>query len=313
MRPFRFGATIVPGGGKQGWADAVRGVAEAGYSTLTVMDHFWASGIWGPLVAAHHAAPELRLGTVVMNGDLWNPAIAAREAISVDQLTDGKVELGIGAGWAVADYAAAGVERAPAAVRIARLREAIRIYRLAFAGEPVRFEGEHYSVDGGEPWPRPVQERLPLLIGGGARPILELAAQEADIVSVHRNLQDGVEASWSTELGDTGPYPDAVARRIAWIRDAAGERFDSLELHAIVLKAVVTDRRDEVAAELAAHHALGSVDRLLESPHYLIGTVDQIAADLVDRRERWGISYWTLVDGNDRAAFGEVVRRLSGT
>ena len=309
-RRFRFGATIVPKGSGRDWADTVRQVEDAGYSALTVMDHFGASGIWGPLVAAHHAAPSLRLGTVVLNGDLWHPVLAAREASTVDLLTGGKLELGLGAGWSLDDYRAMGAEREPAPVRIARLEEAIEIYRRAFAGEPVSLDGEHYTVESGA-WPAPAQERVPLLIGGGARPILELAGRQADIVSVHRNLSDGMAKSWAPELGDHGGHPDEVSRRVAWVRDAAGERFDELELHAIVLKAIVTDRPAEVAAELAENHHLPP-ERLLESPHYLLGTVEEIAERLRERREHWGISYWTIVDGNDREAFGPVVRELTG-
>jgi probable F420-dependent oxidoreductase len=311
VRPFRFGATVAANGSRAAWVDTVTTVESAGFGALTVMDHFNSGGIWGPLVLAHEVAPSLRLGTIVLNGDLWPPAIVAREAATVDRLTDGALELGIGAGWDLRDYAAAGLDRAPAKVRIARLAEAIRIIRSALAGEHVRFQGEHHSADGGEPWPRSAQERLPILVGGGARPILELAARTADIVSVHRNLEHGVAASWSADLDESGRFSRAVDERIGWVRDAAGERFDALELHAILLKAVVTDDRAGAAAQLAENHALPP-ESILASPHYLIGTVDEIVDDLVARRERWGISYWTLVAGNDLAGFAPVIARLAG-
>ncbi|MES1248089.1 MAG: TIGR03621 family F420-dependent LLM class oxidoreductase [Actinomycetota bacterium] len=311
MKPFRFGATVAATGTRAAWADTVRAVASAGFDVLTVMDHFTSGGIWGPLVAAHEIAPSLRLGTIVLNGDLWNPSILAREAATVDRLTDGALELGIGAGWDLRDYAAAGVEREPAKVRIARLAESLQIIRSALAGEHVQLAGEHRTVDGGEPWPPAAQSRLPILVGGGARPILELAARTADIVSVHRNLDQGVAASWSADLDPTGRFSRAVDERIGWVRAAAGDRFDALELHAILLKVAVTDRRDEVAAELAENHALPA-EAILASPHYLIGTIDEIADDLVARRERWGISYWTLVAGNDLAAFAPIAARVAG-
>jgi probable F420-dependent oxidoreductase len=276
------------------------------------MDHFTSAGIWGALAAAHDAAPALRLGTLVANGDLWNPSLLAREALLIDAMTDGQFELGVGAGWSKADYAAAGVTREPAAVRVARLAEAVQIFGQAFRGERVRFAGEHYRVDGGDPWPRRRDAVIPLLIGGGARPILEIAARHADVVSIHRNLEHGVSASWSEDLRNHGSFPDAVARRVGWVRDAAGDRFETLELHAIVLKAVVTDRRLEVANEIAGSHEL-PVDRILASPHYLIGTIDEIVDTLEERRSRWGITYWTLVPGNDLEAFAPVVGRLQGT
>ena len=290
----------------------MRRVEASGFSVLTVMDHLNSAGVWGPLVAAHEAAPSLRLGTVVLNGDLWNPSLVAREAATVDRLTDGALELGLGAGWDERDYRAVGVAREAPAVRIPRLAEALEILTAVFSGERLAFEGEHYRVDGGEPWPVPAQARLPILVGGGARPILELAARRADIVSIHRNLVGGVAASWSVEVDADGRFVDAVARRIGWVRDAAGPRFDALELHAIVLKAIVTPRRDEVAAALAEGHAL-SPEAILESPHYLVGTIDEIADVLAARRERWGISYWTIVAGNDLAAIAPVVERLTGT
>jgi probable F420-dependent oxidoreductase len=294
---------------RTGWRDAVREVESLGYSTLTVMDHFSSGGIWGALVAAHEAAPSLRLGTLVANGDLWNPSLLAREALLVDALTDGRFELGVGAGWSVEDYQAAGVDRDPASERVERLAEAVQVFGQAFRGEAVRVNGAYYSIDGGQPWPRRDGAAIPLLVGGGARPILEIAAQYADIVSIHRNLEHGVAASWSDDLRDHGQYQDAVARRVAWVRSVAGERFPSLQLHAIVLRAEVTDRREEVARAIAESHAL-PVERLLASPHYLIGTVEEIVRDLLERRERWGISYWTLVPGNDLRAFAPVVETL---
>jgi probable F420-dependent oxidoreductase len=311
MKPFRFGATVAAAGSRREWSDTVRAVEASGFSALTVMDHFTSSGIWGPLVAAHAVAPSLRLGTIVLNGDLWNPAIVAREAATVDRLTDGSLELGLGAGWDPRDYAAAGLERAPAATRIERLAEAVRILRTVFAGEPLKLSGTYYDVDGGAPWPRPAQDRLPILLGGGARPVLELAAREADIVSVHRNLDRGLAASWSADLDETRRFSTAVDERIGWVRAAAGARFESLELHAIILKAVVTSDRDAAAAAIADTHTLPA-EAILASPHYALGTVEQIADDLVARRERWGISYWTLVAGNDLSAFARVADRLTG-
>lgn len=311
-RPIRFGATLVANGDRAAWRDAVARVDAAGFSVLTVMDHLRSGGVWGPLVAAHEVAPSLRLGTVVLNGDVWNPSLLAREAIAVDLLTDGAIELGIGAGWDERDYLATGIQRAPVAVRIERLGEALQILRQAFGGESVRLAGRHYTVDGGDAWPAPVQERIPVLIGGGARPILEFAARNGDIVSVHRNLQRGVGASWAKEVDGDGHFADRVAQRITWVRDAAGPRFDALELHAVVLKVIVTDQRAEAASKLAEQHALPPA-ALLESPHYLIGSVDQITEDLLARRERWGISYWSVADGNDLESFAPVVRKLSGS
>jgi probable F420-dependent oxidoreductase len=292
------------------WTDTVRRVEAAGFSVVTVVDHFGTSGgIFSSLVAAYEAAPSLRVGTLVANGDVWNPALLAREVVTADVLTDGGFELGLGAGWSESDYRAMGLERRPASERLEKLGEAIEILRQAFAGGPVQYDGRHYQVET-PTLPRPVQEHIPLVIGGGGRGILELAARHADIVSLHRKLQRGVAASWEGEAAGNGST-DRVAERVGWVKAAAGERFDRLQLHALLQKVVVTDRRREAAAELGRANGFGP-DDVLASPHFLVGTVDEMAADLVDRRDRWGISYWTLVGGDSIEAFAPVVQRLSG-
>jgi len=312
-RSFRFGLTLFPVmGDRRAWTDSVKEAADAGFSIVTVSDHFGSSGgIWSSLVAAHDAAPDLRVGTLVLTNDFWNPSILAREAITADVLTDGALELGLGAGWAVEDYRATGIERGPAGERIERLDEALTILEQAFSGEHVRLSGAHHDVDGGAPWPGPVQEHIPILVGGGGKRILQLAARRADIVSIHRNLQRGIAESWQPEYADRGGFPDAVLERVSWIQEAAGERFEQLELHALILKVVVTDRRESEAAEIGRPNGL-TAEQVLTSPHYLVGTIDQMVEDLLDRRERWGITYWTVVGGNDLTPVARVVEQLAG-
>jgi len=314
MRPFRFGVTLYPVmDSRAEWLDRVRRVEASGFSIVTVTDHFHNSGgVWSSLVAAYDAAPSLRVGTLVLNNDFWNPSILAREAITTDVLTNGSLELGVGAGWDDPDYAAAGIEKRPPGIRIERLGEALRILRLALSGEPVHLDGAHYRVDGGEPWPRPAQRRVPLVVGGGGRRVLRLAAREADVVSVHRNLEHGVAASWVEERRGDRRLDAGVSERIAWIREAAGERFPELELHALILKVAITEDRESAAAELGRSNGLSAED-VLASPHYLVGTVDGIAGELRERRERWGISYWTLAGGQDPELLAPVVERLAGT
>jgi probable F420-dependent oxidoreductase len=291
------------------WTDLVKRVDALGFSVVTVVDHFGTSGgLFTPLLAAHHAAPSLRVGTLVANGDAWNPALLAREIVTLDTLTDGSVELGIGAGWSEEDYRALGTQRAPTLERIARLAEAIKVLRQFFGGGPVEYDGAHYSIETG-PLPKPTQAHIPLLIGGGGRRILELAAQEADIVSLHRNLQRGSAASWQGEGAGTAER-DPVAQRVRWVREAAGERFGELELHALLQKVVVTDRRSEVAADIGKSNGLSAED-VLASPHFLVGTVEQMMSDLVERRSRWGISYWTLVGSEAIDAFAPVAQQLA--
>jgi probable F420-dependent oxidoreductase len=313
MRPFRFGATVGTMTSKREWADTAKRVADAGFAVLTVVDHLGApTGVWGALVAAHHAAPSLRVGTLVLNNDLWNPAVLAREAMTVDVLTDGSLELGIGAGWSVPDYTRSGITRAEPSVRVARLTETVQILRRAFAGETGSFAGAHYHLEDTVPLPRPVQSPIPLLVGGGSPRVLRMAGRCADIVSIHRNMQHGSGASWASETAGGPGETDAVAQRVAHVREGAGERFGSVELNSLVLKAIVTNDRRAVLGEISS--AMGVPEPVLEaSPAVLVGTVGEIVASLRERRERWGISYLTLAPGNDVAAFAPVVGALAGT
>ena len=309
MRVFRFGVTLFPVmSDRREWIETVRRAEAAGFAVVTVIDHFGTSGgIFSSLVSAYHAAPSLRFGTLVLNADIWNPALVAREVVTADVLTDGRFELGLGAGWNDDDYRTVGLARASVEQRLDKLVEAIHVLRQFFAGGPVQHEGAYFTIEAGA-LPKPKQAGIPLLIGGGGRRILELAAREADIVSLHRRLDRGVAASWRGE----GATRDRVAERVGWVRDAAGARFAELELHALLQKVVVTDRRHEVAAELGGAHGLEAED-VLASPHFLVGTVDEMAADLVERRSRWGISYWTLVGADALDAFAPVVQRLAGS
>jgi probable F420-dependent oxidoreductase len=311
MSRFRFGVTLFPViAERREWTDTVKRAEAAGFSVVTVIDHFGTSGgIFPSLVTAYEAAPSLRVGTLVLNSDFWHPMLLAREVATADVLTDGRFELGLGAGWDLGDYRAMGLERKPASERIAKLDEAIDVLELAFAGGPVRHRGKYYTIET-ESLPTPRQAHVPLAVGGGGRGILELAARRADIVSLHRELQRGVAASWQGEAASAGA-PDRVAERVGWVRAAAGERFDRLELHALVQRIVVTERRREVAAELGRANGFDA-DAILSSPHFLVGTVDELVEDLLARRSRWGISYWTLVGGGEIETFAPIVERLAG-
>lgn len=307
--PFRFGVTLFPTSSRrQDWIREVKRAEACGVSAVTVIDHFGTSGgIFSSLVVAADVAPELRVGTLVVNNDLWNPAVLAREAITADVLTDGRFELGIGAGWNDDDYRAAGLVRAGGAERVAKLAESVEILRQAFAGGPVSFDGRFYCVESGT-WPASAQTPIPLLIGGGSRHILELAGRKADIVSIHRRLERGSAASWSQAvISADGTNP--VTEKVGWVRAAAGARFDQLQFHALIQRCVVTSEREKVAADLGAPLGLRGED-VLSSPHFLIGSVDEMAADITARRESWGINYWTLVGSADIDAYGAVIERV---
>jgi probable F420-dependent oxidoreductase len=311
-RAFRFGATMQPLTDRRSWEAQAREIQQLGFSVLTVQDHFGASGgIWGSLVAAHQAAPRLRLGTLVLNSDMVGPVVAAREAITTDIVTDGRFEFGVGAGWLEADYEATGTSRLSASTRVAKLEEWVQVATQALDAKAVQFTGKHFEVHAPRPLLRPVQPKIPLVIGGGSQRVLQIAGRYADTVSIHRNLERGTAASWAHEIGDHGRFPDAVSERINWVRSTSKERFAEIELHALILKVIVTNDRAGAAQQWADAQNL-PVGYVRASPHFLFGTTQQIADDLRARRDHWGISYWTVAPGNDLSKFGPVVSTLTG-
>ena len=310
MCPFRFGVNVFKAESRAEWADKARKLEDLGYSTLSVPDHL--AGMLAPMPAALAAAAattKLRVGTNVLNNDFRHPVFVAREAATIDVLTDGRFQLGLGAGYMKSEYDQAGLRRDPGRVRVERLAESVKIIKALFDGSAVTFTGQHYRVTAHTIYPRPVQRpRPPILIGGNGPRLLTLAAKEADIVGL-----TGI-----TFRGD-GSEPDVFAfratevdARIRLIRDAAGDRFNEIELNALVQRVIVTDDRRRTAQELIERWKQLTVDDVLASPFALIGTVDQMVDDLRLRRERWGISYFgtheAFVD-----ALAPVVARLAGT
>jgi probable F420-dependent oxidoreductase len=305
VHPFRFG---VSGGRptRAAWLDLARSAEDLGYSTLLLPDHFGPQLAPLPaLLAAALATRTLRVGTIVLDNDFRHPAVLAKEAATIDLLTDGRFELGIGAGWLAADYTASGLPFDPPAERVSRLAEAVRIIRAFLAGEgPVTFHGRFYRVDGLQPAPRPAQARLPILIGASRPRMLRLAAHEADIVG----LEDHQFAERME--GRARIHVAACAEQAAIVREAAGARFASLELSVFAARTEVTD--DAAAEQRMADQLQLDVQQVRTSGSFLIGSVDSIVDTLQERRERLGISY-VMVWDRVMDAFAPVVARLSGT
>ena len=261
------------------------------------------------LVSAADATKRIRVGTYVLNNDLRHPVLLAREAAAVDLLTDGRLQLGLGAGWNKAEYDQAGLTFDRGGIRVERLAEAVVIIRRLLAGEQVTFAGRHYRVSGHVIGPLPVQKpHPPILIGGKGPRLLTLAAQQADIVG----LTGMTFRRGGTELDNSGWTASAVDECIALIRAATTEeRFARLELNALVQRVVVSDdRRGAVEALNRVWPQLSAAD-ILENPYVLVGTVDQIVQDLCARRARWGISYY-VVHEPYMDVFAPVVTRLAG-
>ena len=307
-RPFRFGGGAMAVPSRAAWVEQARKVEAQGYAIFLLPDHFVPQ--WFPpltaLMSVADATTTLRVGTIVLANDLRNPAVLAREAATLDLLSDGRFECGIGAGWAASDYEQAGIRFDPPAVRVGRLGEAVKIIKQFFAGDEVTFQGAHYTISGLVPTPQPVQRpRPPIMIAGAGQRMLTLAAQEADIIGL---LFRTADSRMDIADGSTA----ATERRIRWIRAAAGDRFDTLELNTLVFHVVVTDNRQRVAEELA--QAWGcSPEQLLDTIHVLIGSVEHIVEQVQMWRERFGISYVAVAGDENMNALAPVVARLAGT
>lgn len=308
FRRFRFGAQVAyaPDGD---WAATARQVEELGYSTLLMPDHFDDQLAPVPaLTAAAAATTRLRIGSLVFDNDYRHPLVLAKEAATLDVLSGGRFELGLGAGWQRRDYEQSGIACDPAATRIDRLAEALAVVKGLWAGGSFSHSGRHYTITDHPGTPRPVQRpRPPVLVGGGGRRVLGVAGREADIVNVNFDLRSG---SVGSHVGASGTAA-ATAQKLCWLRDAAGARFDGLELSVTVYVSALTDARDDVAAGIGRGFGLPA-DDVLGTPHFLVGTLDQMADDLVRRREELGFSYVVFSGGSWRE-MAPLVARLAGT
>jgi probable F420-dependent oxidoreductase len=311
MKPFRFGVSVWHVASRAELADKARKVEALGYDTLSFPDHLTDRIASIPaLVTAAEATSRLRVGTNVLNNDLRHPVLVAREAAAVDLLTDGRLQLGLGAGSIKSEYDEAGLRFDIGRLRVERLAEAVTVIKGLLKGEQVTFSGRHYQVAGHTIAPLPVQKpHPPILIGGNGPRLLALAAREADIVGFSGiTFRNGGAAP-----PDVSAWrPSGVDERLRLVREAAGEdRCARLELNALVQRVVVTEDRRATAAELARHWPQLSADEILQSPYLLIGTVEQMVEDLEARRQRWGISSYAIHEPylDD---FVPVVARLAG-
>jgi probable F420-dependent oxidoreductase len=309
MKPFRFGVNVGRAGSRAEWAEKARKLEDLGYSALTVPDHL--ADLLAPmpaLVSAAAATQHLRVGTNVLNNDFRHPVLVAREAATVDLLTEGRLQLGLGAGHMQAEYDQAGMRFDAGGTRVERLAETVTIVKGLLTGEPVTFAGRHYRVTGHTIHPLPLQRpHPPLLIGGNGRHLLTLAAKEADIVGL-----SGITFRRGGTAPDLSGWRVAgVDARVRLVREAAGDRYDRLELNALVQRVVVTEDRRRAAEELSRRWPQLSPEELLQSPYVLLGTIDQLVEDLQARRERWEISYYVIFEPY-MDAFAPVVARLAG-
>ena len=309
LRPFRFGVQEDRVATAPEWRERARHLEAIGCEAMYLADHFkdQLSPI-AAMMAAADSTTSLRVGGLVLGNDYRHPVVLAREMATVDVLSGGRLHLGIGAGWLRSDYVQAGLQYDSPGTRIARLEESLKIIKGMFAGGPFTFNGRFYSVQGVEGAPPPVQKpHPPILLGGGGRRMLSLAAREADIVHVNYDLREG---RINPELVKTG-MAEATASKLEWVREAAGARFDQIELGFTIFFAMVTEDRDSIAAAMAPGMKAEPAD-VLEMPHFLIGTVDQMVETLIERRERYGFSF-VVMPGESIEQLEPVVERLAGT
>ena len=317
VRPFRFLAEAgLPVSGRT-LAQEARRAEAMGFSVLVIPDHLVDQLAPIPAMATMAAATEhLRIGTFVFNNDLRHPAVLAQDLASLDVLSGGRLEIGMGGGWNRPEYDAIGLPFEPVGTRVARLAEAIGVLKGCFADGPFSFAGQHYTITDYDALPKPIQRpHPPLFVGGGGRRLLSLAGREADIVGLAPRLL----------FGDR-PEPRADPRsitfaateeKIGWVRDAAGDRFADLEfnVYPTVVPVIVTDHaRDEARAAIDRIRARTGIeigeDDLLDSPHAFIGSIDGLVEKFRMLRERLGIS--SIMTGEiDELA--PVVERLAGS
>jgi probable F420-dependent oxidoreductase len=311
MKPFRFGVSVWHVPSRTEFVEKARKIEDLGYDTLTLPDHLTDRIAPMPaLISAAEATRRLRVGTNVLNNDLRHPILVAREAAAVDLLTDGRFQLGLGAGSIRSEYDQAGLTFDTGAKRVERLAEAVTIIKGLLKGEQVTFAGRHYRITGHTIAPLPVQKpHPPILIGGNGERLLALAAREADIVGFS-GLTFRQGGAVPPDL--SGWRASAVDDRVRRVREIAGdERFPRLELNALVQQVVVTDDRRKAAEDMANRWPQLSADEILESPYVLIGTIDEMVSNLKARRQRWDISYY-VVHEPYLDAFSPVVARLAG-
>lgn len=310
--PFRFGVINEQMKEPAAWFDHVRRVEQLGYATLLLRDHFvpdFFGDQYAPLpalMAAASVTTTLRLGTMVIDNDYRHPVLLAKEAATLDVLSGGRFELGIGAGWLRSEYEQAGLPFDRAGVRIDRLEEALAVIKGIWSEQPCTLRGQHYQVTGISGVPKPVQQPHPrLLIGGGKERMLKLAGREADIVGIlTTDVSRGTLVSDSSER-----TPAAVQQKVDWIRQGAGARFDQIELSLIPTVIVTDDRVGATTALLSEQGWPVTVEEVWQMPSVLIGSTAQIAADLRTRRERYGFSYYVVAD-DTMESFAPVVAQL---
>lgn len=312
MKPFHFGVIgITPAPTMQGWIDRVQHIEALGYSTVHLTDHFDRSPVSPiPMIAALAAyTTTLTLGTLVIDNDFRHPAVLAKEIATLDLISGGRIEIGLGAGWMTVDYDVSGIAYDSAGVRISKLGETLQILDDVLRGGPTDYTGNYYRVASLVSIPPPTTKPRPkLLVGGGGDRVLRIAARYADVVSVNWNVGAGHAGVAAVRSGG----PDETAHKVQVIRSAAADRFDDIELHLVAYLTAITGDVDTALSELIASRGLELAPAdIIRSPHCLVGSPGEIIDRLVELRETLGFSYISVYD-TVFEDFAPVVAALAG-
>ncbi len=306
-RAFRFGVEMMAPFDGMSWADSARELERLGYSTLFVPDHFDEG--FGPITAmatAAAATEHLHVSAAVMGVDFRHPAVLARELASIDQLSGGRLEVGLGAGYQVLDYDATGIQMDRPGVRVDRLIEYVKVLRGLFSPGPFSFDGDHYRITDLDGTPAPYRPGgPPIFVAGGGKRLLRFAAEGADIIGVNPSLPHSSERDKYV----LDSFAERIDEKFELIREAAGPRLDDITFHAWVRSARVTDDGQGVTESTA--RSLGiPVEAFRSMPFYLVGNVEEIVDLLHQRRQRWGYSYYTILQ-EAAHEFAPVLARLA--
>jgi probable F420-dependent oxidoreductase len=307
-RRFRFGIQLHTARSGVDWAEQARKAEGLGYDALFMPDHFGDQLAPVPaLMAAADATTELKVGALVFDNDYKHPVVLAKELATIDVLSGGRLEVGLGAGWMKSDYERSGIAMDRPAIRVDRLEEGIAIVKGCFAPGPFSHDGSHYRITEYDGLPKPVQSPPPFLIGGGAKRVLSIAAREADIVGINPSIRSGQVDAAASRDGAAGQ----TDQKLAWVREAAGDRYADLELNMLQFAGIITDDRGGTVEMMAPLFGLPPAE--VEShPHACVGTVEQICDDLRARRDRWDVSYFVF-QGDTMEPMAPVVAALRGT
>ncbi len=306
-RGFRFGVQVSKETSAKGWAELARRTEAAGYEVLTMPDHFTDQLAPVPaLMAAANATTTLRVGALVFDNDYKHPVVLAKELATIDLLSDGRLDIGLGAGWMISDYEEAGMPYDSPKVRIDRFIEGVAVIRGAMAEGSFSFSGDHYTITNYNGQPKPIQARPPLLIGGGGKRVLSYAAREADIIGINGTLTAGVVGPEALETMTA----ESVDEKVAIVAAAGAHRINDIEMNIRTFFVKVTNDRAATVEGISSMFGV-SKELIDASPFALIGSVEECIEQLLERRERWGFSY-TIVGAENIDECAPIVAALRG-